>query len=175
MVVVTISGPPGAGTTTAAKMLAERLDVAFLSTGEIFRKMADERGMSLEEFGDHVEDHPEIDRELDRRQKERALDGDVVLEGRLSGVVADDVPDALTVYLRCSPKERARRVAERDGMDEETAFDRIWQREAQEKDRYMRVYGVDPDDPDHYDLVLDSGRLGPEGIVEEILAAVQGA
>lgn len=174
MVVVTLSGPPGAGTTTAAKRLAEELDVEFRSTGQIFREMAKERGMTLEEFGDHVDDNPEIDRELDDRQRGRAEQGDVVLEGRLSGVMAGDVPEALTVYLKCPARIRAKRVADRDDIDEEAAFERIWEREGQEKERYWRIYGVDPDDPDHYDLVLDSSHLDADAIVEAILDELPG-
>lgn len=174
MVVVTLSGPPGSGTTTVAKRLADALDVEFRSTGEIFREMADEHGMSLDEFGDHVDDHPEIDRELDDRQRERAKAGDVVLEGRLSGVVAKEVPEALTVYLEAPARVRAERVADRDDLDVEEAFDAIWDREAKEKSRYHRIYGVDPDDPRHYDLVLDSGKLGPDELVEAILDELPG-
>lgn len=174
MVVVTLSGPPGSGTTTAAKRLAEALDVEFRSTGEIFREMADEHGMSLDEFGDHVGDHPEIDRELDDRQRKRAEAGDVVLEGRLSGVVASEVAGALTVYLEAPARVRAKRVADRDGLDEAEAFDAMWEREAKERERYHRIYGVDPDDPRHYDLVLDSSELGPDEIVEAILAELPG-
>lgn len=172
MVVVTVSGPPGSGTSTAARRLAERLDVEFVSTGAIFRRMAKEHGMTLEDFGDHVDDHPEIDRELDDRQRERAERGDVVLEGRLSGLMTADLEGVVNVYLRCPARERARRVAERDGLDEEEAFRRVWEREGQEKDRYLRVYGVDPDELEAYDLVLDSSGLTADEIVEEVLDAL---
>lgn len=173
MVVVTVSGPPGAGTSTVARLLADRLGVELVSTGEIFRRMAKEHGMTLEEFGDHVDDHPEIDRELDDRQLARAREGDVVLEGRLSGLMVQDLPGALTVYLECPARVRAARVARREGLPEDEAFEAIWEREGQEKARYLRVYGVDPDDPDAYDLVLDSGEMEPEELVEEVLAALR--
>lgn len=171
---MTLSGPPGSGTSTAAERLAEALDVELRSTGQIFREMADEHGMSLDEFGDYVDDHPEIDRELDDRQRRRAEAGDVVLEGRLSGVVAREIPEALTVYLEAPARVRAERVAARDDLDEEEAFEAMWRREAKEKSRYHRIYGVDPDDPRHYDLVLDSSKLEPDEIVEAILDEMPG-
>ena len=47
---ITISGLPGSGTTTVAKLLAERLGYKLISAGDVFRKLAMERGMTLEEF-----------------------------------------------------------------------------------------------------------------------------
>ena len=45
--IITIGGLAGTGTTTAAKVLSEKLDVPFVSAGSIFRDMAKERGMSV--------------------------------------------------------------------------------------------------------------------------------
>ena len=64
---VTISGLPGSGTTTAGRLLADALGWEFQSSGELFRSMASARGVSLAEFGALAESDERIDRELDER------------------------------------------------------------------------------------------------------------
>ena len=46
--IITIGGLAGTGTTTAAKVLSEKLDVPFVSAGSIFRDMAKERGIDFD-------------------------------------------------------------------------------------------------------------------------------
>ena len=48
---ITISGPPGSGKTTVCKLIAERLDLKVVISGNIFRQMARESRMSLADFG----------------------------------------------------------------------------------------------------------------------------
>ncbi|HZM41020.1 MAG TPA: AAA family ATPase, partial [Acidimicrobiales bacterium] len=74
---ITVSGPPGSGTTTAAEHVAARLELALVPGGAVFRSMAAERGLSLGEFGRYATDHPEVDVELDGRLADRARRGDV--------------------------------------------------------------------------------------------------
>ncbi|RLE58590.1 MAG: cytidylate kinase, partial [Thermoprotei archaeon] len=63
---ITVGGPPGSGTTTFSKELAKRLSLRYVYAGEIFRKEAKRRGLTLEEFSRLAEENPEIDRSLDR-------------------------------------------------------------------------------------------------------------
>ena len=58
---ITVSGLPGSGTTTLSRLLAEYYELELVSSGEIFRRMAKERGMSLSEFGALAEKDPSID------------------------------------------------------------------------------------------------------------------
>ncbi|GAG01467.1 unnamed protein product, partial [marine sediment metagenome] len=46
--VITVSGVHGSGRSTHAKKLAETFALRYVSSGTIFRQMADERGISLE-------------------------------------------------------------------------------------------------------------------------------
>ena len=68
---VTVSGPPGSGKSTTAAGLADALDHEHVSGGDIFRSVADERGLSALELNKRAEEDDEIDRELDRRQREQ--------------------------------------------------------------------------------------------------------
>ena len=48
--IITISGTPGSGKSTVAKMIATKLGFKHYSTGDFMRQMAKERGISLEEL-----------------------------------------------------------------------------------------------------------------------------
>ncbi|HEX6568431.1 MAG TPA: cytidylate kinase family protein [Acidimicrobiales bacterium] len=172
---ITVSGPPGSGTTTASEHVAARLEVELVPGGAVFRAMAAERGMSLPEFGLYAADHPEVDTELDARLAARAADGDVVIESRLAGWIArNEGLAAVLAYVDCSPDERARRVAAREGISIARARRENRERQQVERTRYLALYSIDIEDLSIYDLVLDSEALGPDELADRIVAAAEG-
>ncbi len=167
---VTISGLPGSGTTTAAHLLVGETGLEYVNTGKIFREMAEEHGMSLNDFGKYAAKNPAVDQELDRRQMVRAAKGGIVLEGRLAGqMVTREGLEALTIWLEAPLDVRVARVAGREqvSLPEATRLSR--EREDDERDRYLEIYGLDLYDTSMYDLIIDSGSLSPRQIIEAIL------
>jgi len=63
--IITVSGLPGSGTTTLAETLSERLNATYLNGGTVFRALAEEQGMELNEFSKYVNENPDIDRAID--------------------------------------------------------------------------------------------------------------
>ena len=171
---ITISGLPGSGTTTVAKMLAERLNLNYVNVGMIFREMAEKNKMSLEFFEKYCEEHPEIDVELDKKQEEMMRKGNIIMEGRLSGWIAHlkKIP-AFKVWLDCNEKERIRRIMEREGGDFFEKREEVKEREESERRRYMKFYGIDLNDTSIYDVVIDTTNITPEKVVEKILEAMR--
>ena len=169
---VTLSGLPGSGTSTVARMVAAELGIDHLDGGTAFRAMAAEAQLSLADFAALAEGDETIDRALDDRLTERARAGDVLLESRLAGWLATraDLP-ALRVWIRCDHRERARRVAGRDGHEHPEALAHNDERERSERARYERYYGIDLTDLSIYDLVLDSEHAGPAELVAAIVDA----
>jgi CMP/dCMP kinase len=171
--VCTIGGLPGSGTTTTCLLLAQRTGLEHVNIGTIFRAMASERGMSLNEFGAYVAQHAEVDRELDRRQVEIARAGGVLLEGRLSGYMVGEAGlDVLRVWLDASEDVRHARVAQREGITLDAARAITEERERDEKARYLDFYGFDLYDTSIYDLIIDTGTTPPEDVVRRILASM---
>ncbi|MFW5984028.1 MAG: (d)CMP kinase [Halobacteria archaeon] len=169
---VTVSGLPGSGTTTLAEALSSRFDLEHVSSGDVFRAMARERGVSLAEFGRIAEKDPEIDREIDERQREIARErDDLVLEGRLSGWMVEDAD--LRVWLSAPLDVRAERVADREEQTVEEARDEIEEREESEAKRYREIHGIDIGDLSVYDLVIDTSRWDEEGVAEIAAAAAE--
>lgn len=166
---ITISGVPGSGKTTVARRLAGRLGVPHVYAGDLYRREARRRGMTLEEFNQECERDHSIDRRLDEQMAARARQGDVVLEGRLAGyLAAENRLAALKVWLDASPETRARRVAEREGSDWRTVLEVNRARHASDANRYRAIYGYDLADTGVYDIVLATDARTPDELVEEL-------
>jgi adenylate kinase family enzyme len=82
---ILLSGLSGTGSTTAAKRIAADAGLKYVYGGQIFRNLAAERGISLEELVELLEAHPEIEEEIDQRLVEAAMAGDVLVESRTVG------------------------------------------------------------------------------------------
>ncbi|MFW5638404.1 MAG: (d)CMP kinase [Methanoculleus sp.] len=172
---ITVSGPPGSGTTSLARYIAEKYDLEFISAGEVFRRLAQEHGMDLAEFGRLAESDPSVDRMIDTRQKEigEASEG-IVVEGRLSGRMIENAD--LRIWLAASFECRAKRIAGRDGMDEAGALAYTRGRQHSEATRYRTYYDIDIGDLSPYDLVLSSETFGVDAlgaIVDVAIAYLQ--
>jgi cytidylate kinase len=169
--IITIGGTAGSGTTTAAKVLSERLEIPFVSAGAIFREMAAERGMTPVEFGKFAENNTDIDKEIDNRQAELAREAqDLIVEGRLSAYFVDaDLKVSFTAPLDV----RAKRVCEREGKSIELAKEEILSREESEALRYMDIHNIDIRNMDIYDLIINTDSFNPESIAEIILTTIK--
>jgi len=173
-VLVTISGLPGSGKTTVARLVARTLGLEHVYAGNIFRRQAEAKGLSLEEYLRRAEQDSSIDRELDRQMEARAARGDAVLEGRLAAFMADraGIP-ALRVFLAASEAVRAARIREREGGAAAERLREIQAREASDHRRYLDLYGVDYHDLARYDLVMETDRGTPEEIAQAIVERVR--
>lgn len=168
---ISVSGLAGAGTTTVARILSEKLNCRLISAGEIFREMAKKRNCSLEQFSKIAEKNSEIDLHIDRMQKEMAeKEEDVIVEGRLSGWM---IEDAFKVFIFAEPDVRYSRIAKREHKDINQAREETVKREEYERRRYKKFYGIDIDDWSIYHLILNSGYFEAEEIVGIILKAVE--
>jgi CMP/dCMP kinase len=175
--VVALGGPPGSGKSTAGRRVADALHLLYRSAGEQFRAEAARRGMDLAAFGKYAEEHPEVDRDLDRAMQAIAEPG-VVLDGRIQGVLCRRAGTPVRyIVVTATEEERARRVAGRDGVPAEDAVRAIRAREASERARYAKFYGIDLEH-EVPDLTVDSTARSPEevagAIVEFLLAPVRG-
>jgi cytidylate kinase len=169
---ITISGLPGSGTTSLAKYLVAHHGFDLISAGEVFRSLARERGMDLPAFGKLAEEDPSVDKMIDARQKEIGEErDDIIIEGRLAGwmVANADLRLWVTAPLSC----RGGRVAERDGIDPETAADLTAEREECEALRYSKYYDIDIADLSPYDLVVSSEKWGKEELGMIVTTAIE--
>ena len=173
---ITISGPPGSGKTTACNKLSEILGLKAVVFGKIFREMAAEKHLSLLEFGELAEKDPSIDESIDAKIIEIARENeDIILESRLSAYMLSrySIP-AFKIHLWASPEVRMSRIGVREGQPLEDAVKETLLRQESEAKRYKMYYDIDINDMSVYDLVVDTDKLDPDGVIETILKAIEG-
>ncbi|MFW5963339.1 MAG: (d)CMP kinase [Natronomonas sp.] len=169
---ITVSGPPGSGVTTLCEELAEAMDCGFISGGEVFRELADERDMSLSQFIAKASENEDIDRAVDRRlrtiaEKWGAANKAFVLESRLAGWLAGNRAD-LRFWLDAPEEIRVDRTADREEIGAEMRV-----RNVIDLKRYESYYGIDLSDRSIYDLCINTARWTPENTLSLALTAIE--
>lgn len=189
--VITIDGPAGAGKSTVARAVAERLGYAYVDTGAMYRELtaaamargvdaddgdalaalvgeppgpaADIRSEAVSARVSAVSRHPEVRARM--RERQRALARDAVLEGRDTGTVV--CPDAdVKVYLTASLAARAGRRAADLGL----AADGVGQTLAARDRGDAAQLAPAPDA-----VEIDTSDLTVEQVVDRVLALVGAA
>ncbi len=80
----------------------------------------------------------------------------------------------LKIWLEASPEERARRLAQRDGLSLEEAKEVIKQRDTENKDLYEKLYGIHlGSDFTPFHVVLDVNKLSAEEVARSVLEKIK--
>jgi len=169
---ITVSGPPGCGATTLCTQLADALGCPYISGGDIFREMAEERGVTLTQLTAKAQATDELDRMLDKRirdiaEKWGASNKPCILESRLAGWLAGSRAD-LRIWLDAPTEVRKERVSDR----EETVAE-MQVREFSEAQRFDSYYEIDLDDRGFYDIHLNTARWSKRGVFEIVRTAIE--
>lgn len=174
---ITIGGLSGTGKGTVAKGLAEKIGFKFTSAGNFFRELAKEKGYNSVLELQKVIHSPEstdssIDIEVDERTKKFGSENDrFIIEGRLC---AHMIPGAFKILLTCNEEERFKRVAERQGVDFETAKKETLERENLYTNFYKTFYKIENYlDERYYDLIIDTTSISPEEIIQDLINKIR--
>lgn len=164
---IAISGKSGCGNTTVSRLVADRL--GFSHINYTFRNMAAEMEITLDELRARAVADDHWDKELDRHQMRLAAMENSVMASRLAIWLLRG--KAFTVYLDGPPEVRSGRIAGREGKSLAQATAETVERDRQDRQRYLDIYGIDVDRWDFAQLVLDVSRLTVEEEVECIVTA----
>ena len=120
-----------------------------------------------------AEDDYEIDKELDRRQVEMAMEKkDCILASRLAIWMLEKAD--LKVYLTATAETRAQRVYKREGGSLEERYKETVRRDENDTNRYKTIYGIDNTKPEKVaDLIISTDQKTPEEIVSLIIEEVR--
>jgi cytidylate kinase len=171
MAKITIFGLAGTGTSSVGKKLAAKLGYTYFSSGQLFRKKAEELSLDVYAFDALCNTDPKYDVELDKAIEAFGKENnDFVVESRLAWYF---IPDSIKIKLVCDFDERVRRVAGRDRVTIEYARDKTITREFDGVMRYAKTYGIEDFAPDAtFNLVIDSTHTPVQEIVDRIAALV---
>ena len=169
--IITLGGLAGSGTSTTASILSNKIGFPQVSAGDIFRHMAEEKGMDLLEFSKFAENNTKVDLEIDRRQAEIAQKSEnTIVEGRLSAyfINAD-----LKVWCTAPLDVRAKRISQREDKTIEMAREEILTRERSETHRYMEIHNINVHDMEIYHLIINTNAFKANSVAEIILKVAE--
>ncbi|WP_436343749.1 (d)CMP kinase [Natronorubrum sp. FCH18a] len=169
---ITVSGPPGCGATTLCERLADAMGCPYVSGGDIFREIAEDRDMNLNQLTAQADSSEEIDRALDQRLQQIAekwgtANKPFILESRLAGWLAGERAD-LRIWLDAPEDVRLERIEDRVETEAEMRV-----REVSEAGRYQSYYQIDIDDREFYDLSINTARWSKAGVFELVRTALE--
>lgn len=178
--IITIAGVAGSGKTANARLLATRLSFDHYSMGDMQRKTAQRKGISLAELGELQKRDPTLDREIDQEQQSLGNQKDYfVIDSRLGWYF---IPQSFKVFLKVPKKIAVERIwkdiqqnpgrqVEQHTSKEELAKS-LLERVQCEKERYQVQYGImNHYDESHFDIVIDTSNHS----VEEVAAIIKQA
>lgn len=166
---IAISGKSGCGNSTTSRRVAAAL--GFPMINYTFHTVADEKNMDFREVCRLAEEDSSWDLHVDRRQVEMAQEaGSCVLGSRLAIWILEEAD--LTVYLTAPKHVRAERIHRREGGDLARVARETEERDRRDRERYMRLYGIDNDDFAFCDLIVDTTHLPPQAVADHIVSEV---
>jgi cytidylate kinase len=168
---IAITGDPGSGKTTFAKNVAQKTGFNLITTGNMFRKLAADKGISVTDLNALAEEDLSIDAEVDDYVKTlNNMPENMVLDSRMAWHFIDRAfKIRLTIDLEVAVARIFSDTAEmRERFpDLETAMKEVEKRKESEINRYQSLYGVNICDESNYDLVINTSLKTQEQVLEE--------
>lgn len=165
---ITVTGDPGSGKSTFARAVVERTGFRLITTGNIFRQLAAEMGISITALNELAEKQAELDHKVDDYLVSlNETTENMVLDSRMAWHF---VKNTLKIRLTVDPDVAVSRIF-KDTADLREKFDSVDQaieeidrRKKSEILRYKTLYGVDIGDESNFDLVINTSHKAPKDI-----------
>lgn len=171
--IITISGKPGSGKSSTADRVAELLGYTRHSSGDMVRRVLARNKMTLEEYNRRAGDDHDLDDKVDEELRSLRDSKDVVIDSRLGFYW---IPESFKVYLDLDLEVATARIF-KDAVNNKKRSDageggtslpdvtrQVKERMSDEQRRFRSLYGVDPYNLQHFDLIIDTARHDPQSV-----------
>ncbi|MBW2993722.1 cytidylate kinase family protein [Candidatus Woesearchaeota archaeon] len=175
--IITISGKPGSGKTTAAKSVAKKLGYRHFSMGDLRGRIAKKHKMTIDELN-----------ELGRKEfwTDKEADKELIKIGKKEDNYVIDtwigfhfIPNSVKIFLEVDLKAGAKRIFKDQRKDEEKhsnvkeVENMLRKRIRNSRARYRKWYNIDFLDKSNYDLVIDTSKMKKKEVVDEIMGFIK--
>ncbi|MBV9673058.1 MAG: cytidylate kinase family protein [Verrucomicrobia bacterium] len=170
---IAISSHSGCGNTTATHNVGETLDLTVVNY--TFRDLAYDLRIPFDEIQSKAAITPLYDFLTDLHLIRASLQPRVVVGSRLAAWIMDA---DLRVWLHAPLETRAERIYLREPgkyPSYEAVLYRTLQRDEQNRNRYLRLYGIDINDRSDFDIIINTQMLTAEQVSSLIVAAARWA
>lgn len=171
--IITISGKPGSGKSSTADKVAELLNYTRYSSGDMVRNMLAREHLTLAEYNKQAVDDHALDERIDMFLRNLRTKNDIVIDSRLGFYW---IPESFKVYLDLDMQVATVRIF-KDAMNNnmrtkggelanslDLVAKQVKTRMETEQSRFKNLYGVDPYNSEHFDLVIDTSRHSPQTV-----------
>ncbi len=176
--IITICGGLGSGKSSTAKMVAEQLGFEHFSSGDFFRQVGLELGLSINELNKRAETDTKIDEMTDEKLRGMRNSTKVVIDSRTA---FHWIPESFKVYLDLpveiakdrvlnSLKENKLRQQSENSTTIEEVYGKMIERFDSEQKRYWDLYKINNKDMSQYDLIVDTNKNNLREVVNIIVS-----
>ena len=168
--IITITGKTGSGVSTVTNKLADSLGYRKFNAGSLFRALAKQNKMTVNELNNIARNNRMIDTEIDTLIRRCGEGNEIILDARLGYYW---IHDSFRVFLNVHPEIAANRIYEdimngnRSENGATTMDQTLINIEKQAEDtqyRYLRNYGIDISNTNMFDLIIDSDDKTPDEV-----------
>ena len=174
MINITIAGDLGSGKSTVANHLISNINYRIESAGLIFRRLAEQHGMTAKEFNQFIESNPKYDNMVDDTIKEMgAKEENIIFDSRLAWYF---VPKSFKIYMYVDVDTATERIFNDKGRvsesysDMATAKKEIIERRQSEVLRYKTFYNIDINNFKNYDFIIDTSHATKDEVNDAVLS-----
>jgi len=178
--IITLSGKPGSGKSSTADKVAELLGYTRHSSGDMVRKVLSKKKMTLEEYNNKAENDHDLDSQIDTELRRLREKNDIIVDSRLAFYW---IPESFKVYLDLELDVATARIF-KDAVSNTSRSSvgtsstslhevsrQVKKRMLAEQNRFRQLYGVDPFDKNHFDLIVDTSRNDPQSVAIAVFDA----
>lgn len=171
---ITISGKICTGKTTLLYDLKKKLGWPTFLTGKYFRKYIKKESLTLEKV---EEQNEKLTKEVDFKVRDLLhKKGHIIVDGWMSGLMANHLSDVLKILLICQDKIRYKRFAKREKISFNEAKKRVEQRQNSWFNKIKKIHKISSstlNDKKNYTLVIDTSYITPQAVLKNVLNSLK--